>query len=395
MTDFAFSKFSRSPIAIGTDFFCAESGASISDDRGFLLRSGYYADAASYPEAADLEHCKISGIAATNAQSYLHLQSADNGAGTIVMTYSGASGSNVLVSTDNGVTWANVSTGFGGGAATGVVWTGSRFIVAGNGDLYFYARYSTNGTSWSGSASVAHTGVTAGSVRLAYNGTIVYGVGSNSNVLNASAFTTTDGSVLTGRTAPGSGTLSGIAGANGVFVYAFRSPSFYTSTDGISWTPRSATATVELSAYLAGQWILKPKYVSTYYVTSNFTSFVTRTIPGSATGLQYTESLSFDSSRVYVGVRGDSGTAGAPMVMWSNDLISWFVRGLTSSSTTNTVWHCHSGKYFFAKGETATTSILRTTDFTVADYVGAALMTATPNVSGGAFPSVMYRKLAD
>jgi hypothetical protein len=393
MTDFAFSKFTRNPIAIGEDFFCAESGSSITDDRGFLLRSGYYADAASYPIAAQLEHCKISGIAATNAQSYVHLQSADNGSGTIVMTYSGASGSDVLVSTDNGATWANVSAGLGGGNATGVVWTGSRFIVAGNNGSNFYVRHSVNGTSWSGSAVVAHTSVTAGSVRLAYNGTVVYGVGSGSTASNASAFTTTDGSTLTGRTAASSSTLIGISGANGVFVHTINSSSFYTSTDGITFTSRSAPGTAELSAYVGGQWILKEKNSNTYYVTSNFTTFATRSIPGLASYTAASETLSFDASRVYVGLKSNFSNIGLPAVMWSSDLINWYVRGVTVAPPSYTVWHCHAGKYYFLKGAAAGTTILRSSSFTSSDYVGAAIMTSTPNSIAN--PAIIYRKLAD
>lgn len=392
MTDFAFSKFTRNPIAVGTDFFCAESGSSVTDDRGFLLRSGYYADAASYPIAAQLEHCKISGIAATNSQSILHLQSADNGSGTIVVTYSGATGSNILVSTDNGATWANVSTGLTV-APTGVVWNGSRFIVAGNDGSNFYTRYSTNGTSWSAGGTLAHTGVTVGSVRLAYNGTVVYGVGSGSTATNASAFTTNDGVTLTGRTAATGSTLLGISGANGVFVHTINSSSFYTSTDGISFTTRSAPSIAELSAYLGGQWMLKATTGNTYYTTSNFTSFITGTIPGTASYIEANYSLSFDSSRVYVGLMSTTTSLGFPAIMWSPDLINWYVRSVTSALGVNTAWHCHAGKYYFAKGATSSATILRSSSFTTADYVGAALLTSTP--ASLSSPAVMYRKLAD
>lgn len=377
--------------AIGADFFHAESGTSITDQNGFQLRSGYYADAASYPIAAQLEHCKISGIAATNSQSFVHLQSADNGAGTIVVAYSGASGANVLVSTDNGATWANVSAG--SEPVTGVVWNGFRFIVAGNNGSNFYVRYSTNGTTWSGTATLAHTSVTTGSVRLAYNGTVVYGVGSNSTVANASAFTTTDGSTLTGRTAATSGLLSGLSGANGVFVHTITSSAFYTSTDGISWTSRSAPGTAEQSAHLGGQWLLKATTGNTYYVTSNFTSFTTGTIPGAASYCEANYSLSFDSSRVYVGLRNTSSGFCQPAIMWSPDLVNWYMRGVTAALGNNTAWHCHAGKYYFPKGATSSATILRSSSFTTADYVGAALMTSTPTSLSS--PAVMYRKLAD
>lgn len=382
--------------AIGADFFHAESGSFISDQNGYQLRSGLYAPAASYPIAATLEHCKISGLASTNSQSYLHIQSADNGAGTIVMTYSVATGSNVLVSTDGGATFSNVSTGLSS-AATGVVWDGTRFIVAGNDGANFYTRVSTNGTSWSAGGTLAHTSVTAGTVRLAYNGTVTLGIGTGSSASNASAFTTTDGTTLTGRTAPTSagGTSATLQAGGGTFVRADSGlgTTIYTSTDGISWTSRTLPSSVSQSAYLGGTWMLKEDASLLYYTTTNFTTFTARTLPGAASGLSFRGSISSDSSRVYAGVYNAASTVGQPMVMWSSDLISWQVRGLTAALGSNTVWHCHGGKYFFAKGANASTSILYTASFGTADFVGAAQMTSTPLSNSN--PAVMYRKLAD
>jgi hypothetical protein len=392
MTDFAFSKFSRSPMPIGTDTLRVESGTDITDDAGYHLRSGLYATAASFPDAAELEHCKISGLASTNSTVLGHLQSADNGAGVVVCTFQGATTGQVLVSTGGGASFSIVATGLSA-TPTGVVWAGDRFVIAGNDGSLFRAAFSANGTSWTIGGDVALTAVSAGTVRLAYNGTVVYGVGSFSSAANASAFTTTDGVTLTGRTAPSSSNLKSITGENGVFVCQIDSTTFYTSTDGVTFTSRSAPAATFYSAFLDGEWMLKADS-NTYYVTSNFTTFTTRTIPGSAVDLVAQTSLSYDSDRVYSGVYSIS--TGAPLIMWSADLVKWYVRGITAGAGNGNVWHCQGGKYFFVKGANTSSTVLYTANFDTPDFVGAPIMSAsTVASSSGVKGLVAYRKLSD
>jgi hypothetical protein len=382
-----------SGVVVGSDQFRQEAGTSITDADGYWLRGGLFATAASYPEAAALEHCKVTGLAATNSSTIIHRQSADNGAGTIVVTAStGLSGSQVLVSTDNGATWTAVTTSLAV-LPTGVVWNGSRFIIAGNDGTNFYTRWSTNGTTWNAGGTLALTTVTSGTVRLAYNGTITYGVGSGSTAANASAFTTSDGVTLTGRTAAVTTAQTDLKAANGVFVLCVGSSSFYTSTDGITFTTRTATGTVDLAGYVGGTWILKPDGSHTYYTTTNFTTFTARTTPTQNTSILPNKSLSFDSSRVYLGV---TNSQGLPVVWWSTDLINWSLRWLSAGLGNNTSWFCQGGKYFLPKGDTASASILCTANFATADYVGSAIPASSFNGGSSAnLPLVAYRKLSD
>jgi hypothetical protein len=393
MTEYAFSKFSRSPMPIGTDTLRVESGTDITDGAGYHLRSGLYATAASFPDAAQLEHCKISGLASTNSTALGHFQSADNGAGVVVCTFNGATTGQVLVSTDGGATVSIVATGLGE-VPTGVVWAGDKFLIAGNNSSLFRSAFSTNGTSWTVGGNVALTSVSSGSVRLAYNGTVVYGVGSGSTVANASAFTTTDGVTLTGRTAPSSSPLKSITGEDGVFVHQIDSTTFHTSTDGVTFTLRTAPGSVFYSAFLGGSWMLKADS-NTYYVTSNFTTFTTRTIPGTSTNLIAQFSLSHDSTRVYSGVYDVSAAGGAPMIMWSSDLVKWYSRGVPAGFGNNTVWHCQGGRYFFPKGANTSTNILYTANFSNADFVGAPIMSISSPAGSGGKNLVAYRKLSD
>ncbi len=392
MSDVPLSSISGSAFPVGSDFFHAESGSSVTDSSGFKLRSGLYSSAASYPAAAELEHCKISGIQAVNSTSMLHIQSADNGAGIVVATFTTASSGQVLVSTDGGANFSIVATGLSV-APSGVVWNGSRFIIAGNDNTNFYSRYSLNGASWSAGGSVAGSSLTSGTVRLAYNGTVTYGIGAGSTVSNASAFTTTDGVTLTGRTAP-TGSMTGLSGAGGAFLVTVGSASFFTSTDGVSFTTRTAPASVDVSAYLGGTWMLKPSASSAYYTTSNFIAFVSRQMSTPGSNIIGALSLSFDANRVYCGAFNNSTSNGAPGIWWSSDLISWFFRGVTASLGNNTVWHCQNGRYFFPKGANASAVILATANFTAADFVGAAISSACSAPTGSS-PVVIYRKLAD
>lgn len=389
------TRLAGSRITVGSDHFRQEAGTSITDADGYWLRSGLFATAASYPEAAELEHCKVTGLASTNSASILHRQSADNGAGTVIVAASGLSGSQVLVSTDGGATFTAVTTGLAV-LPCGVVWNGSRFIIAGNTASTLYTRWSTDGINWNAGGSLGLTSVSADSMRLAYNGAVTYGKGSGSTALNASAFTTTDGVTLTGRTAPMSGgTEQDLKSANGVFVNTATGigTNFYTSTDGISWTTRNAPIAVELSGYLGGTWILKADGSHTYYATTDFTNFTTRSVPTINTGFLPGKSLSFDSGRVYLGV---TNTNGMPAVLWSADLINWSLRWLSAGLGNNTAWFCHAGKYFFAKGANASVSILYTTDFAVADYVGSSMPASSwDGANTTNLQLVAYRKLSD
>ena len=386
------TRLSGSQAPIGSDQFKQDSGTDITDANGYWLRSGLYATAASYPEAAALEHCKVTGLTATNSESILHLQSADNGAGVVVVTASGLTAGNVLVSTDDGATWTSIATGITG-SATGVVRNGTRFIIASNDASNFYTRWSTDGVTWNAGGTLALSGVTTTTVRLAYNGTVVYGQGNGSVVANQSAFTTTDGVTLTGRTAPDTDGLQDLKAGGGTFVLMIASTDFYTSTDGISWATRTPPDPVRYAAFLGGDWVLKNISTAIYYTTTNFTTFTSGAIP-LALGLTASSSLSNDATRVYAGIV--AGSSGYQAIAWTDDLIKWRLRWLTSSLGGNTGWYCHGGKYFFPKGSIASSTVLYTSDFSTADFVGSSCLSSIGTVSTTTNTfAAMYRKLAD
>jgi len=379
---------------IGVDKFFADSGTSITEESGaFWLRSGLAATAASYPRAAALEHCKISGIAATNATSMTVRQVADNGAGVIVAAFVGATGSQVLVSTDDGLTYAVVNSGLSA-VPTGVIYNGTRFIVVGNDGSNIYTRYSTDGTSWSAGGTQAQSGGTSGTAKIAWNGSLAYGLVDNSTGAGT-AFTTTDGVTLTARVSPAGSSWKSLIAGGSTFLVGSNSTAAYTTTTGASYTTVTLPAAGDMAAYLGGTWMVKADGTNTYYTSTDLITFTLRQIPGLATGFYNSRALSFDSNRVYAGVYNSPTNSGAPCIMWSDDLISWKIRGVTASLGSTTTWLCHAGKYFFPKGENGSTSILRTASFSTADYVGAALMTTSSATNANAASAVIYRKLAD
>lgn len=393
MSDAPASLFFGGNEPISADRFFAESGTHIYDaNGGYWLRSGLAATAASYPRAAALEHCKISGIAATNATSMTVLQVADNGAGIIVAAYTGA-GANVLVSTDDGLTYSVVATGHPHNV-TGVIYNGTRFIIVGNDGTDIRTRYSTNGADWSAGATQAQAGGTSGTAKIAWNGSLAYGLVDNSTGAGT-AFTTTDGATLTARVAPSLTAWKSLIAGGSTFLISWNSTTAYSTTTGASYTTVTLPVVGDMAAYLGGTWMVKADGTTTYYTSTNLTAFTLRQIPGLATGFYNSRALSFDSNRVYAGVYNTSTSSGAPCIMWSDDLISWKIRGVTASLGSLTTWLCHAGKYFFPKGDNNSAVILRTAAFASADYVGAALMTTSAAANGNAASAVMYRKLAD
>jgi len=378
---------------IGVDKFFADSGTSITEESGaFWLRSGLAATAASYPRAAALEHCKISGIAATNATSMTVRQVADNGAGVIVATYTGA-GANVLVSTDDGLTYSVVASGHPHNV-TGVIYNGTRFIIVGNSGSEIVTRYSTNGTSWSAGGTQSQSGGTSGTAKIAWNGSLAYGLVDGSTGAGT-AFTTTDGVTLTARVSPSVASWSALIAGGSTFLLVQPTTSAATTTTGASYTAVTLPVSGTMAAYLGGTWMVKTDGPNTYYTSTDLTTFTLRQIPGAATNITNCRALTFDSSRVYAGMINNAPNSGLPGIMWTDDLIGWKMRGLTAPLGSNTTWHCHAGKYFFPRGDNNSSTILRTADFSIADYVGAALMTTSGAVHINAAPSVIYRKLAD
>jgi len=378
---------------IGSDRFFAESGTSITEEGGaFWLRSGLAATAASYPRAAQLEHCKISGIAATNATSMTILQVADNGAGVIVATYSGAGSGLVLASTDSGANYAVVNTGMSA-IPTGVVFNGTRFIIVGNSSSDIYTRFSTDGTTWSAGANQLHGGNNQ-TAKIAWNGSIAYGLVDGSTG-PWSAFTTTDGATLTSRSAPAALSCKTLIAGGGTFFISQSGTQAYTTATGASYTSVTLPTSGDMAAYLGGTWMIKGDQSSVYFTSTNLTAFTQRRMPGQNSNLVNYRALSFDSNRVYAGMYSQPTNLGAPCILWTDDLISWKMRGLTDSLVSLTTWYCHAGKYFFPKGDNASKKILHTASFAAADFVGAVIESSSSIPHSVSGTPTLYRKLAD
>jgi len=142
----------------------------IGSDPATYLRTGTVATAATYPAGALVDYLKAYGSANVSLGQYIG-DVATDGVSTIVCTYGST---NVLVSTNGGASWSTVASNLGGSAtATGVCWTGSRFILAGHsGGSGVYLSYSATGSSFTAGAAISLGGTAAGPVSIRWDGTV-------------------------------------------------------------------------------------------------------------------------------------------------------------------------------------------------------------------------------
>lgn len=328
------------------------------------LRTGFLADAASYPNAATKKHLQAVGLASTNATAIAATGIADDGASTIVVAYGNST--NVLVSTNGGQTWSTVAHNCGA-PVTSVVHTGARFIAFGNDASTIKAAYSASGTTWTAGGTLA-TSATSSTARAAWNGTVAMVVVNGGTV----AATTTDGTTLTSRTITTLSAQPSIGVKSGAFLFgAGGASTLYSTTDGTSPVTRtipSAMATNGLSiAGTAVNWVVQSATSGQVLTSSDLTTWVVRSLPGFASS-KFLGRLTYGAGRVYVSA--DS----LPQLIYSDDGVMWQSKSITSSPASSSAWIVSpNGKVFVNSGANTTASILYTADFNVADYVGVSI----------------------
>ncbi len=136
-----------------------------------------------------------------------------------------------IITSPDGINWS----GRASGAKTSfhrVVWTGSRFVAVGDGNVIS----SSNGTEW----SIISTGLTA--YGLCWNGAQFVAVGTQGGIA-----TSPDGNIWTRRTSGTASNLFGIAWSGSQFVAVGWNGTIVSSADGITWQSRTSGTTTNFS----------------------------------------------------------------------------------------------------------------------------------------------------
>lgn len=324
-------------IAIGALRFSQDVGALISPtdtDPATYMRTGTVATAATYPAGALVDYIKAYGSANVSLGQYIG-DVATDGNQTIVCTYGSA---NVLVSTNGGASWSTVASNLGGSAtATGVCWTGSRFIVVGNvGGSIMYFAYSATGSSFTAGATAALGGTISGPSAIRWDGTIALAVSFNGVAQQCA--TTTDGTSATLRSLPGA--LSGqprIAvmpslGATRWLVGTAAGTGAYQSSaaDGSgTWTSATAAAAMK-SIVVAGSKFVIGNGTNLYHSSTGAAgSWTTVALPSISNfvgtlGVNANSNLHYDGTRLWIGANlGTSASVYANASVYTTDLTTF------------------------------------------------------------------------
>jgi len=196
----ASQKFSGNVYQVGDPAFLLDAGTIVvKPDMSKFLRSGTVGLSTLYPQAAKIESLMAhgTGISTLPAAASITAYAYDSN-NTVVLCYGDAT--NVMVSTNKGVSFSLVPHNLGI-AATSVIRTATRFIVAGCDGTNVKCSYSTTGATFIAGGSAAFGG--SPGTRMMWDGTIaVIGV-SSAGTATGTIFTTTDGATLTPRAIPG------------------------------------------------------------------------------------------------------------------------------------------------------------------------------------------------
>lgn len=340
-------------VEIGDIMLTAEAGSKYTVRGRVFARAGTVYPSASYPLAAAEPRTMVNGLPSSVPENVNVSGWATNGSGIFVVAY--GDGTNVLVSTDNGQTWSTQAHGVGI-SATDVAYNGTRFIVVGNTTSAVYCRYSTNGTSWSGSANAPVTSAVADTAHIAADGTTALIVVAGTDVANAA--TTTDGSTLTARslavstsaTTPFIAVLPSLGGTrwlvgSGASNWNQSTTSGATAFTSVSTPSGSGVTTVGLAAG-AGIFVAFVAGTPSYYTSSNGTSWTLRGLPGFSVSAGSTDDfvpfavaranwVHFDGTRFVTSTATPSSNAAQGVFGYSTDGIEWITRQLTYPSTQN------------------------------------------------------------
>jgi hypothetical protein len=236
-----------------------------------------------------------------------------------------------IYSTDFGQTWI-AATGMGGAAGTVSALapvTSTVWITVGTGTTEYF-RSTNNGQTW----TVFNFGST-------YNGTAVAGVGAGLAVIVTNSltyYTTTDGSSFTTRTFPSNpaGITTGftrIEYVNGLYIVLGAQGGRYimTSPDGVNWTVRDVglgvtTGNMRDISFGNGLWVIVCDITNRYYTSTDLVNWTARLMPAN----RRWGGIAYINDQWVAIVDGD--TAGGNIKATSTDGINWVESALASTN---------------------------------------------------------------
>jgi hypothetical protein len=235
----------------------------------------------------------------------------------VAYTYIGTGSGNGAYYSTNGTTWTQ-ATGYVNGCL-GMTWDGTQFYgLSYAGGLKLT---STNGSTWS-SASVS---ISTNYSSVAYGNSVYVGVDRNGY-----AYYSSNGTSYTSVALWGVGSDPKITFGNGLFATikdsSGGSTTYYTSSNGSSWTSRTAPAAPNFISYANNLWFLTTASGTTYYTSTD--------------GINWTTRTGFPAARIWGGVSYANGiyvsmAREGNLSAYSLDGITWTSKAFTATGTYN------------------------------------------------------------
>jgi len=178
---------------------------------------------------------------------------------------------------------------------------------------------------------------------IAYGNGVFMISGSGSSGTNK-YLTSTDGISWTVRTAPTTGFWSSVAFFSGVFIFInANSTTYYTSANGITWTPRTLPMDIYSLSIVNNNLIgIDTGVISTFLVSPNGTSWVSKALPGSINNLR---AIGYSNNKYLI-------LAGNTLRVSYDDFVSWVLEPINfaNSSICNSIQPFENIIYFLLEG---------------------------------------------
>lgn len=403
------SDFRGGVFRVGDAMAVEERGESFPRGGELWLRTGALESAATYTEAASLEHMRVVGLAAVLPASITVYSYAHNSAGTWVVAYGDAT--NIARSTDDGATWALVAHN-AGGAISSVAFGAGIFVAVGNDAANFFASSSPTGATWTVRTGTAITTPTANTARVKFGGGKFVAVAAGTSATGA-VMTSTDG--ITWTTRNGSQAIFSTVNLdyNGtIWLVLGGTTAAMSSADGITWTNRTAPVgsigfVVANTSLFVCTFGLAP---TSYYTTTDAITFTQRFMPVNAStpaprGFKVGPIVTYNGTYFIITSTADGiGTSNALFYCSADGISGWKRRWLSAahSPNTNSLWMIGGyGTKLVAfptinanAGAAASTTALYTSNFpSGADFIGSSYVNIVTSGASGLGQCAVYLRI--
>lgn len=355
------------------------------------LRDGILLSAASYPEAANMEHMKVIGSLSSNTVAIKAYDIATDGNNIFVIVNGSTTG---YVTTDGGANFNAVTIGIN---AVSVCYSAAldMFIAAGNdgSNIQFSSVTKANVTSsWTVRTSTGGAGFTTDSARVrACGSNIIVAVSGSTGSASARSTNGTSFTAVNLATAMSGAQTIRIAGdgTNTILMVDQGGGVNRSINGGTSWTvptPPTQLANARGIVYANSRFNIVDSALTT--ATSSDGSNGTWTVkqnlyPGAPTAA--VADLVHDSTNYVIPCQRNSTYFG---LLYSSDLVTWQIRkNFVNYTSVQAATYCgnSNGRSVIAASGSAVSSIQYHSGFNTASYIGNPVVTST-----GAIPLINY-----